>query len=286
MQSFLEKLLECSRKNHTMLCVGLDIDLSLTPPGFVASADSILAFNQAIIEATSDLVCAYKPNLAFYEALGLEGIEALRKTMASIPRHIPVIGDAKRSDVGHTAKAYARAMFDFFGFDAVTVNPYLGRDAVQPFIEYHDKGVICLCKTSNPGSADFQDLVVTDNNAAAGEPLYIAVARRVNDWNTHGNCGLVVGATFPEQLRRVRELASAMPILIPGIGVQAGDLELSVRYGTDDRGELAIINSSRQVLYASRDADFARASRSAAKSLRDAINQVRRAGSEGGDYGN
>lgn len=278
---FLEKLLQCSRENDSLLCVGLDIDLALTPPSVVAEAESILAFNQAIVEATSDLVCAYKPNFAFYEALGQEGIEALRRTVESIPRWIPVIADAKRSDVGHTAKAYAKAIFESFGFDAATVNPYLGRDSVQPFIEYRDKGVICLCKTSNPGSADFQNLVVVDRDGSPGEPLYATVARRVCDWNVYGNCGLVVGATFPEELRKVREIVPEMPILIPGIGAQGGELELSVRYGTNGNGEMAIINSSRQIIYASKASDFANAARQAAASLREAINEVRRRRREG-----
>ena len=276
--SFLEKLVECTRKNDSLLCIGLDIDLTLTPPIIVAAADSILAFNRAIIEATSDLVCAYKPNLAFYEALGSEGIEALRQTIKSIPPSIPIIGDAKRSDVGHTAKAYAKAIFEFFGFDATTVNPYLGRDSVQPFIEYRNKGIFCLCKTSNPGSEDFQNLAVAGNDGISTEPLYITVARRANEWNTHGNCGLVVGATFPEELGRVREIVPDMPILIPGVGAQGGDLELSVRYGTNTNGELAIINSSRQIIYASKTSDFATAARQAAKNLRDAMNEARRRG--------
>jgi orotidine-5'-phosphate decarboxylase len=279
MQTFVEKLIDCSKKNDSLVCVGLDFDLKLAPPGTQPTTASILAFNQAIIEATRDLVCAYKPNFAFYEALGLEGIEALRLTVSAVPDGIPVIADAKRGDIGNTAQAYASALFDYFGFDAITINPYLGGDAVQPFLEYRDKGVICLCKTSNPGAGDFQDLIVT-NKDGFQEPLYMAVARRIADWNLHGNCGLVVGATYPEELRAVREIVPEMPILIPGIGAQAGDLELAVKHGVDANGELAIINSARQIIYASRGSDFADAARNAAEKLRDAINQARRKGRE------
>jgi orotidine-5'-phosphate decarboxylase len=283
MQTFIEKLLDCSRRNDSLVCVGLDIDLKLAPPGIEPTAESIFAFNRTIIEATRDLVCAYKPNLAFYEALGLEGLEALRLTVRAVPDGIPVIADAKRGDIGNTAQAYASALFDYFGFDATTVNPYLGGDAVQPFLEYRDKGVICLCKTSNPSAGDFQDLIVVDKHDGkdgAPEPLYVTVARRVRGWDMYGNCGLVVGATYPEELRTVRAIVPEMPILIPGIGAQAGDLELAVKHGVDTHGELAIINSSRQIIYASRGSDFAAAARSAAEKLRDSINQARRNGQE------
>ncbi len=277
MQTFIQKLLDCSRRNDSLVCVGLDFDLKLAPPGIEPTMASILTFNQAIIEATCDLVCAYKPNLAFYEALGMEGIEALRRTVEVVPNGIPVIADAKRGDIGNTARAYASALFDYFGFDASTINPYLGGDAVQPFLEYRDKGVICLCKTSNPGAGDFQDLLV-DGKSGSPEPLYITVARRINDWNVNGNCGLVVGATYPEELRAVREIVPTMPILIPGIGAQAGDLDLAVKYGVDANNELAIINSSRQIIFASRGSDYAAAARTATEKLRDAINQARRNG--------
>ncbi len=276
MASFIEKLLECCKSNNSLLCVGLDIDLAQTPPHVAGEANSILAFNQAIIDATADLVCAYKPNLAFYEALGMDGIDALRRTLRHIPAHIPVIGDAKRSDVGHSAKAYAKACFEVVGFDAVTVNPYLGRDSLQPFIDYRDKGIFVLCKTSNPGSGDFQDIGIVRDSSAASQPLFEVVARAVSGWNIYGNCGLVVGATYPEQLRTIRQIVPDMPLLIPGAGTQAGNLEKSVQYGIDAKGELAIINSSRQIIYASREKNFALAAREAAESLRDAINQARK----------
>jgi len=260
---FTDKLLDASRKNQSWLCIGLDPDPELMP------GVDVLQFNKAIIEATSDLVCAYKPNLAFYEALGTEGLAILEKTIKCIPGNIPVIADAKRSDIGNTAKAYARALFAVLGFDAATVNPYLGFDSIEPFINYRDKGVFILCRTSNKGAADFQDLR-TD-----GLPLYEAVARKAKEWNTYGNIGLVVGATYPEELKKVRSICPEMPLLIPGIGAQGGDLAAAVGYGVDARGEKAIINVSRQILYASREKDFARAARNVAEKIRQQINDHR-----------
>lgn len=263
--TFLQKLLDVSRRNHSLVCVGLDPD-----PKHLPVAD-VFTFNKAIIDATADLVCAYKPNLAFYEALGLQGWEALKRTAEYIPRAIPIIGDAKRGDVGNTAQAYARALFDFFGFDAVTVNPYLGSDSVAPFLEYQDKGVFVLCRTSNPGAADFQDLTLGEEH----RPLYELVAEWARERNRDGNVGLVVGATYPEELNRVRRLCPGMVLLIPGVGAQGGDLDLAVRYGVDSQGERAIINSSRQILYASAGKDFAVAARKAAIELQYSINKAR-----------
>jgi orotidine-5'-phosphate decarboxylase len=260
---FTDKLLNASRKNNSWLCIGLDPDPELMP------AVDVLQFNKAIIEATSDLVCAYKPNLAFYEALGTEGLAILEKTVKHIPGDIPVIGDAKRGDIGNTARAYARALFSVLGFDAATVNPYLGFDSIEPFISYQDKGVFILCRTSNKGAADFQDLTIN------GLPLYQAVAQKAQKWNIHGNIGLVVGATYPEELKKVRSICPEMPLLIPGIGAQGGDLASAVGYGVDARGEKAIINVSRQILYASREKDFARAARNVAEKIRNQINDYR-----------
>ena len=268
--NFLEKLLNAARTNRSLLCIGLDPDPELMPWGDVAE------FNRAIIDATLDLVCAYKPNLAFYEVLGVDGLKALEKTVDYIPADIPVIGDAKRGDIGSTARAYARALFETLGFDAATVNPYLGYDSLEPFIEYREKGVFILCRTSNAGSAHFQDLLLCEKSAKAGEgekPLFEVVAQRAREWNTFGNVGLVVGATYPEELRRVRQLCPQMPLLIPGIGAQGGDLASAVRYGVDDQGEKAIISSSRQIIYASKGKDFAEAARGAALKLRDEINR-------------
>ena len=258
--NFLEKLLQAARSNRSLLCIGLDPDPELMPKV------DVFQFNRAIIDATSDLVCAYKPNLAFYEALGIEGLKALERTVAYIPKGIPIIGDAKRGDIGSTARAYARALFETLGFDAATVNPYLGYDSLEPFIEYKEKGVFILCRTSTVGSADFQDLTIS------GSKLFEVVAQRAREWNTYGNVGLVVGATYPEELRRVRQLCPEMPLLIPGIGAQGGDLASAVRYGVDAKGEKAIISSSRQIIYASRGEDFAAAAREAALNLRDQIN--------------
>jgi len=275
MSLFEDKLLDASRRRSTLVCVGLDIDARRMPAHLGSEPKQLLAFNRAIIEATSDLVCAYKPNLAFYEALGLEGWALLRATLAAIPQDIPVIADAKREDVGNTAAAYAQAVFDGFGFDAVTVSPYLGQDAVMPFLEWKDKGILVLCKTSNPGSAEFQDLLVQPQDGSEPRPLYEVVASRVLAWNRHGNCGLVVGATYPAQLQRIRQMAPEMPLLIPGIGAQAGDLESTVRNGVDSNGLRAIINSARGVIYASSGRDFTGAARQATRELRDAINRIR-----------
>ncbi len=274
MSIFEEKLLDVSRRHASLVCVGLDIDPHRLPPHLGTEPKALLDFNRSIIEATADLVCAYKPNLAFYEALGLEGWGLLRATLAAIPRDIPVIADAKREDIGSTAAAYAHSVFNGFGFDAVTVSPYLGEDAVRPFLEWEDKGIFVLCKTSNPGSAEFQDLQVMAPDGTTRR-LYEVVAGRVLDWNRHGNCGLVVGATYPDQLHAIRQMAPDLPFLIPGIGAQAGDLESTVRYGVDERGQRAIINSARGIIYASAGRDFAQAARRAAKDLRDAINRVR-----------
>jgi len=260
---FTDKLLNTSRKNNSWLCIGLDPDPELMP------GVDVLQFNKAIIEATSDLVCAYKPNLAFYESLGTEGLAILEKTVKYIPGDIPVIGDAKRSDIGNTARAYARALFSVLGFDAATVNPYLGSDSIEPFINYQDKGVFILCRTSNRGAADFQNLR-TD-----GLPLYEVVAQKAKQWNIHGNIGLVVGATYPEELKRVRSICPEMPLLIPGIGAQGGDLASAVGYGVDARGEKALINVSRQILYASKEKDFAQAARNTAEKIRNQINSYR-----------
>ncbi len=263
--NFIEKLTTIARKNKSLLCVGLDPD-----PGLMPDKVGIFEFNKAIIDTTSDLVCAYKPNLAFYEALGNEGLDALKHTVDYISEDIPVIADAKRGDIGNTAKAYAQAIFSHFNFDATTVSPYLGFDSVEPFIQYRDKGVFILCRTSNAGAADFQSLRCQVENGH--RPLFEIVALKASQWNIHGNIGLVVGATYPEELRLIRQNHPDMPLLIPGIGAQGGDLALTVRYGVDAQGEKAIINSSRQIIYASREKDFAEAARRAASTLRDQIN--------------
>ncbi|MBM4443727.1 MAG: orotidine-5'-phosphate decarboxylase [Chloroflexi bacterium] len=263
---FAQKLLQASTRNKSLLCLGLDPDPELMPEA------GVIEFNRAIIDATADLVCAYKPNLAFYEALGSAGLAALQETVKHIPEGIPVIGDAKRGDVGHTARAYARALFEVLGFDAVTVSPYLGHDSIEPFTRYADRAVFVLCRTSNPGAGDFQDALCSDAQGSDGQPLYRLVASRAQEWNTRGNVGLVVGATYPRELSEIRQLCPQMDLLIPGIGAQGGDLEWAVRHGTDGQGRRAIFASSRQILYASRGSDYARAARESADGLRRQIN--------------
>jgi len=266
---FIEKLKKASQKNNSLLCIGLDTDLDKIPKLLLNEKDPIFCFNKKIIDSTSDLVCAYKPNLAFYEAYGIKGLEALKKTCEYIPKDIPVILDAKRGDIGNTSKMYARAIFDEFKSDGVTLNPYLGEDSLSPFLGYEDKCSFILCLTSNAGAKDFQLQEV------GGKPLYKVVAEKVLSWNKNGNCGLVVGATYAEQLKEIREIAEDLPILIPGVGAQKGDVELTVKYGTDKNGELAIINSSRGIIYASSDKDFAQSARVEAKRLRDLFNSYR-----------
>jgi orotidine-5'-phosphate decarboxylase len=262
---FFSEINEAAHKNHSLLCVGLDPDSTLMPSGM-----SILDFNKAIIDATADLVCAYKPNLAFYEAEGAKGWDILKQTVDCIPKGIPIIADAKRGDIGNTAKAYAKAIFDQLDFDAVTVNPYLGFDAVEPFLNYKDKGIFILCRTSNKGAADFQSLKVNCSEGAL--PLYQAVANKAAEWNKNKNIGLVVGATYPDELKLLRLAHPEVPFLIPGVGAQGGDLKMAVSCGRDERGGSIIINSSRQIIYAAGGKDFAESARKAAIQLRDEIN--------------
>jgi orotidine-5'-phosphate decarboxylase len=261
---FIEKLTRTSRQNNSLLCVGLDPDPAQMPAGI-----SLRDFLRGIIEATKDLVCAYKPNFAFFEALGMDGISELKETIAYIGCEVVVIGDAKRGDIGNTSKAYAHSVFDLMNCDACTVNPYLGYDALEPFLNYDNKGTIILCRTSNKGARDFQDI-----KDGSGRTLYENVALKAREWNVKNNIGLVVGATYPDELKKIRELCPEMPILIPGVGSQGGDLELAIKNGTDGNGERAIINVSRQVLYASRGKDFAEAARRNAEEL---VKQIRQA---------
>jgi orotidine-5'-phosphate decarboxylase len=263
--NFLEKLAAACHHNHSLLCIGLDPDSALMPEGV-----GIFEFNQAIIDATAAYVCAYKPNIAFYEAAGISGLEALKKTREYIPPEIPVIIDAKRGDIGNTARAYATALFHYYNFDALTASPYLGYDSLEPFLRYRDRGIFVLCRTSNPGAADLQSLHVRVGDGFA--PLFEVIAAKANEWNRYGNLGLVVGATYPEELKQIRQRYPDMPLLIPGVGAQGGALETAVRFGVDTGRQRTIINSSRQVLYASRGSDFARAAGLAAAGLRDKIN--------------
>jgi len=266
--NFTEKLSTATEKNNSLLCIGLDPDPELMP-----AKTGVFKFNKAIIDATSDLVCAYKLNLAFYEALGLNGLDDMKRTIRYVPDDIPVIGDGKRGDIGNTAKAYARAIFDTFNFDATTLSPYLGFDSVEPFIEHWERGVFILCRTSNPSAVDFQNLPLETEHKRL--PLFEIVALRAAGWNKHGNIGLVVGATYPEELKLIRQNHPDMLLLIPGIGAQGGDLASAVGYGVNEQGRKAIISSSRQILYASNGKDFAQAAREVASSLRGQINHYR-----------
>ncbi len=269
MSTFLTRLERACESNRSLVCVGLDVD-----PGKMTVADTF-EFNRAIVDATADLVCAYKPNLAFFEALGIPGLEALQRTVEyihSVAPQVIVIGDAKRGDIGPSGQAYARAMFRVWGFDAVTVNAWGGQDTIAPFLEDPDRGVFIWCRGSNPGSADLQDLTV---DAPQGRvPLYQHLAQASLSWNGAGNLGLVVGATNPDQLQTVRGICPGMPLLIPGIGAQGGELAAAVRMGTDHRGRLAIVSSSRGIIYASGGPDYAEAARREASRLREAINRI------------
>lgn len=269
--SFVEQLCAAQRRNDSLLCIGLDPDVSRLPVSVRHADDPVFAFCSAIIEATADLACVFKPNSAFFEALGTRGYETLRRVIAAVPQHVPVILDAKRGDIGSTAEAYAHAAFDVLGAHAVTLSPYLGGDALEPFLRYEERGCILLCKTSNAGSADLQNLPLAD-----GRPLYMHVAQHARDvWNRRGNVGLVIGATHPDVLREVRALCPTLPLLVPGIGAQGGDVLAAVRAAVDAVGDGAMINASRSILYASPDADFADAARAEAARLRDLINQGR-----------
>ena len=269
--SFIDKLTTAQHTTNSWLCVGLDPVVERLPEAVLASEDPLLAFGRAIVEATSDLVCAYKPNLAFWLAEGCAGLGALRDLIADIPDHLPVILDAKFNDIGHTATAYARAAFETLGADAATTSPYLGLDALRPFLTSAEHGIFLLARTSNPSAPDVQDQPV------GNRPLYEEVARLAAGWDAGhpGTCGLVVGATYPEELARLREIAPNLPFLIPGVGAQGGSLDAAVVDGPTANGIGPVINSSRGIIYASTGPDFAQAARAAALDLRNRINALR-----------
>jgi orotidine-5'-phosphate decarboxylase len=251
---------------NSLVCVGLDSDFNQLPEQFTHYEFPQFAFNRWIIEQTHAYTAAYKPNIAFYEARGDRGITSLRMTIEYLQQHHPdilLICDAKRADIGNTSTAYASAIFDWYGFDAVTLHPYLGRDALQPFLERTDKGCIILCRTSNPGASDLQDLQVN------GKPLWQVVAEKVRDeWNTNGNCMLVVGATYPVELAQVRFITGDMTLLVPGLGAQGGDIGQTVRSGVNRASKGLILNSSRGIIFSVHPGI-------AAQELRDAINLER-----------
>ena len=273
--TFKAKLGAACEKNQTLLCVGLDPDPALMP------VHCIQEFNRAIVDATCDLVCAFKPNLAFYEAAGTTGIDALADTVSYIHEMSPgviVLGDAKRGDIGSTSSHYAKALFKTWNFDAATVNAYAGQDAIQPFLNYANKGTFIWCRSSNPGAVEFQDLSIIsigDEDQKPHVTLHQQIANRARNWDVYGNVGLVVGATYPEELAAVRAECPDMPILAPAVGAQAGNLESTVKAGIDSKGRNLIISSSRSIIYASRrKSDYRSAARMAAENLRNDINQI------------
>jgi len=267
---FVDRLESAALANKSRLCIGLD------PVPERIHGTSVLAWGRALIAATADLVCCYKPNSGFYEGFGPEGWDALRETIAAVPPEIPVLLDAKRNDVGSTAEAYARAAFKVLGAGAVTVNPYLGGDTLEPFLAYEDRAIFVLCRTSNPGAGEFQDLRVSTGGDGGAHPLYEVVAERCRVWNRHGNVGLVAGATYPAEIARIRSICPEQMLLVPGVGTQGGDLEASVGAAADANGRGYLINASRQVIYASAGADYAAGARAAALGLRDAIEAAAR----------
>ena len=271
--NFQNKLDAIIEKNDSLVCVGLDSDFDKLPVHLKYEEFPQYAFNKALIDATHQLICAYKPNSAFYEARGEKGIHELKMTFDYIHSTYPeivTILDAKRADIGNTNNGYVRFIFDFLGSDAVTLQPYLGSEAIKPFLERADKGCIILCKTSNPGAGELQDLQVN------GEPLYKIVAKKVSqEWNQNNNCLLVVGATYPEEIAEVRAITGDMTFLIPGIGVQGGDIEKTVIAGLNSKKAGMIINSSRGVIFASSGTDFAEKAQEEMQKLRDIINVYR-----------
>lgn len=276
MRSFMDRLRDRWERADTLVCVGLDPEPAKFPAKFAHDPDAIFHFCRDIVDATAPYVCAFKPQIAHFAAAHAE--EALRMLILHIGFRypdIPVILDSKRGDIGSTAQHYAAEAFDRYGADAATVNPYLGRDSVQPFLDRAEKGVVILCRTSNPGAGDLQDMVLYDKSGA-GRPLYQHVAEKIaRDWNAHGNCALVVGATWPDQLREVRAIVGEMPFLVPGVGAQGGDVEAVVTNARTADGTGLIVSSSRAILYASGGDDYAEAAANAARALRDEINRYR-----------
>lgn len=273
--TFLQKLQQAWKSNNSLVCVGLDPDRTRIPEHLSKDSDNVFSFNKAIIDVTADLVCAYKPQFAYYA--GQNALGSLRKTLAYLRDthpEIPVILDVKRGDIGPTAKMYARECYDYYQADAVTVNPYMGTDTLKPFLDDPDKGVFVLCRTSNPGSVDFQDLRIE----GVGKKLFEIVAEKaVRDWNYNGNVGLVAGATFPGDLGAIRKTVGEMPLLVPGVGAQGGDVAAVIENGISRSGAGLIVNSSRGILYASSGTKFAEGAREATILLRDQLNRARAA---------
>ena len=273
--TFIESLNAAWDRNNSLLCVGLDPDPAKFPAHFKGRPKAIFEFCSSIADATADLVCCFKPQIAYFAAQRAEDqLEALIAHIHERHPGIPVILDAKRGDIGSTAEQYAVEIFERYGADAITVNPYMGRDSIAPYLAYGDKGVILLCRTSNPGGSDLQFLDIGRDGQP--EKLYERVARLVaTEWNSSGQCALVVGATFPTEIARVREIVGEMPLLVPGIGAQGGDVQATVEAGRTAAHNGLMINSSRAILYAGKDENFAAAARRVAQETRDTINRYR-----------
>ena len=273
--SFVSSLKNAWQQANSLLCVGLDPDPARFPTALAGRKDSIFAFCSAIADATAQYACAFKPQIAYFASQRAEDqLEALIDHIHTRHPRVPVILDAKRGDIGSTAEHYAREVFERYRADAVTVSPYMGFDSIEPYLTYPDRGVIVLCRTSNLGGSDLQSLGISESNDAArpSERLYERVARLAAErWNSTGELGLVVGATFPQELARVRQITGDMPLLVPGIGAQGGDIDASVNAGATANGTGMMVNSSRAILYASRDDDFAQAAANAARETRDAL---------------
>lgn len=270
---FQEKLNKIVKQNNSLVCVGLDSDFDKLPKHLKTRKFSQFEFNKSIIKATHDLVCGYKPNSAFYEARGDVGIKELKMTCDYINIKYPyivIILDAKRADIGSTNEGYMRYAFDYLGVDAITLHPYLGSEAIKPFLEREDKGSIILCRTSNPGAGEFQDLLIN------GKTLYAKIAKAVvSQWNKNDNCLMVIGATYPKELKEVRKIAGDMTFLVPGIGAQGGDVEATVKAGLNSKGAGMIINSARNIIFASNGTNFAEKARQETIKLKDQINSFR-----------
>jgi orotidine-5'-phosphate decarboxylase len=276
LSSFIQTLQNRWSSVNSALCVGLDPDPSKLPLHLKGRSDAIFEFCKHIVDATADLACAFKPQIAYFAALGAEDqLQAIIDYIHRLYPHVPVVLDAKRGDIGATAQQYAREAFERFKADALTVNPYMGFDSIEPYLEYADKGIFVLCRTSNAGGTDLQGLTVPSDSDPRGQCLFEHVARLcAGPWNKNGQLGLVVGATFPSELSKVRQLVGDMPLLIPGIGAQGGDIVATVEHGQSSKGQGMLINSSRAILYASSGEDYQDKARQVALETRDAIRQV------------
>jgi orotidine-5'-phosphate decarboxylase len=273
--TFIDMLLDAQSRNQSMLCVGLDPDVNKLPLHWRGDMSKVYDFCAAIVEATADLVIAFKPQIAYFAGCGAEDqLERLMRHMKTVAPHVPIILDAKRGDIGSTAEQYAKEAFDRYGADAVTLSPFMGFDSVQPYLRYPDKGAFLLCRTSNPGGSDIQNQRLADLDGQPRVFEHIAALAQ-GPWNGNGQLGLVVGATYPEEIARVRELAPTAPLLIPGVGAQGGDAVATVQAGWRADAPI-VVNSSRAVLYASDGLDFASAARAVAEATRVQLQAARR----------